>query len=184
MTSRHLLTVAALAVLAGGLAACSSGGPAAPSAAPAAATRSAGTNLEQQALAVGRRFGQCGRDHGFPDFPDPVIDRGKLGYPNAPQETRDQERQVLAIPECKAILGETPQLPDNRPAPSAADLRKLRDFAHCMREHGIPEWPDPKSDGTFPILGTPIQTEAKKSQRFLTATEACRQYWDKGIDPS
>jgi hypothetical protein len=180
MTSRPLLTFATLSVLAGGLAGCSSGGQVT----PAASAGSAATNVQQQALAVGRRFGQCGRDHGFPDFPDPVIDRGKLGYPDAPQETRDQERQVLAIPECKAILGETPQLPDNRPAPSAADLRKLRDFAQCMREHGIPEWPDPKSDGTFPILGTPIQTEAKKSQRFLTATEACRQYWDKGIDPS
>jgi hypothetical protein len=180
MTSRPLIALAVLTALAGGLAACSSGGRAT----PAASASSAGTNVEQQALAVGRRFGQCGRDHGFPNFPDPVIYRGKLGYPDAPQETRDQEQQVLAIPECKAILGETPPLPDNRPAPSAADLRKLRDFAKCVREHGIPEWPDPKSDGTFPILGTPIQAEAKTSQRFQSATEACRQYWDKGIDPS
>jgi hypothetical protein len=63
-------------------------------------------------------------------------------------------------------------------------MQKLRDFAKCIREHGIPEWPDPKSDGTFPIAGTPIQAEGKSSGRLSTAVEACKQYWDEGIDVS
>src|SRR5258705_5558581 len=181
MTGRPLLAFAVLTVLAPGVAACSSGGEASPGAS-ANTSSSSGTDV-QLALAIARRFGQCGRDHGFPNFPDPEIYRGKLAYPNAPQETLDQERQVLAIPECKALLSDVPPLPDNRPAPSAADMQKLRDFARCLREHGIPDWPDPKSDGTFPIAGTPLLVQSK-SGPFASAVEACRQFWDTGINPS
>jgi hypothetical protein len=182
MTRRSLLTLAVLAVLAvlaAGPAACSSGGKAS----PAASASSTSTDV-QKALDAGRRFAQCGRDHGLPSFPDPELYAGRIGYFHASQEVKDQEEQVLKIPECKAILAEIPVLPDDRPPPGAADMQKLRDFAKCIREHGIPEWPDPKSDGTFPILGTPIQAEGKSSSRLSTAVEACTKYWNKGIDVS
>ena len=38
-------------------------------------------------------------------------------------------------------------------------------------------------DGTFPIAGTPLLVQSK-SGPFASAVEACRQFWDKGIDPS
>ena len=182
MTRRSLRTLAVLTVLAvvtGGPAACSSGGPASP------AASAGGTSTDvQKALNAGRRFAQCGRDHGLPDFPDPELYAGRIGYFHAPQEVKDQEERVLDIPECKAILAEIPVLPDDRPTPGAADMQKLREFAKCIREHGVPDWPDPKSDGTFPIVGTPLQTEGKSSGRLSTAVEACEQYWDRGIDVS
>ncbi|GAA4264165.1 hypothetical protein [Dactylosporangium darangshiense] len=179
MTRRSLLTVAVFAVLAAGMAACSSGGTASPKAS------ASGTSTDvQKALDAGKRFAQCGRDHGLPNFPDPELYAGRIGYFHSPQDVKDQEDQVLKIPECRAILAEIPVLPDDRPPPSAADMQKLRDFAKCIREHGIPEWPDPKSDGTFPIAGTPIQAESKSSGRLSTAVEACKQYWDNGIDVS
>lgn len=135
MTRRSLRTLAVLAVLAAGPAACSSGGPASP------AASAGGTSTDvQKALDAGRRFAQCGRDHGLPDFPDPELYAGRIGYFHAPQEVKDQEEQVLDIPECKAILSEIPVLPDDHPPPSAADMRKLREFAKCIREHGVPDW--------------------------------------------
>ena len=24
-------------------------------------------------------------------------------------------------------------------------------FSRCMRQHGLPDWPDPRTDGTFPL---------------------------------
>jgi hypothetical protein len=66
--------------------------------------------------------------------------------------------------------------------PSAQDMANLRHFAQCMRDNGIPEWPDPKPDGTFPIIGTPLEAEGK-SQRVLGGMNACQQYAE-GIDVS
>jgi hypothetical protein len=43
-----------------------------------------------------------------------------------------------------------------------------------MREHGVPEWPDPKADGTFPIVGTEIEREGK-SPRVVRAGQACKE---------
>ena len=38
----------------------------------------------------------------------------------------------------------------------------------------MPDWPDPKADGTFPLVGTSIEREGK-SPRFLKAARACRR---------
>jgi hypothetical protein len=175
MTSRLFVVFAVLAVLAGGLAACSSaGGKDSPGASPSASANA------QRTLEIGRQFAQCARDHGYPNFPDPVIANGRLSFSNAPAQIKDESRAVERIPECKAILDQLPP-PDNyNPTPSAADMQKLRDFAKCVRDHGITGWPDPKADGTFPIVGTPLESEGK-SERFLAAVDACKQYWDRGV---
>jgi hypothetical protein len=36
-------------------------------------------------------------------------------------------------------------------APTTAELRKMVLFSRCMREHGLSDWPDPRTDGTFPL---------------------------------
>jgi hypothetical protein len=76
-------------------------------------------------------------------------------------------------------LDESLSLPGDRehPTPSAADLAKLKAYAKCMREHGIPDFPDPKADGTFPIIGTPLEHEGK-SERVLSAMDACKDVID------
>jgi NarL family two-component system response regulator LiaR len=33
-----------------------------------------------------------------------------------------------------------------------------------MREQGMPDWPDPKADGTFPLVGTSIRQIARALQ--------------------
>jgi hypothetical protein len=59
--------------------------------------------------------------------------------------------------------------------PNAATIQQLQRFAQCIREHGIPNWPDPKSDGSFPISGLSLG-DPKKSPVIMTATNACNQY--------
>ncbi|MFC6014873.1 hypothetical protein ACFP2T_01500 [Plantactinospora solaniradicis] len=174
MTYRPFVVLAVLVVLAGGLPACSSGGADPSGASPKPSADAA------QALEIARRFAQCARDHGYPDFPDPVIDGAKLTYGDWGPEVQEQSRAVGEVPECKAIQDQIRALGDADSAPSAADLERLKQFAQCLRDQGITGWPDPKTDGSFPIIGTPLQSEAK-SDRTRAAMTACKQHWDRGF---
>jgi len=177
MTRRPLISVAALLVLAGGLVACTSGGQGSPTASPSA-------NL-QHTLEISRQFSQCAREHGHANFPDPVIDIDEVVYPDTTGlDIKQIVGQVEQIPECKAIMDQLQALRrPNAPPVSADDLRKLRQLAACIREHGVSEWPDPKADGTFPISGTPLENEGK-SERMLSAFDACKSIYDKRIATS
>jgi hypothetical protein len=169
--------VVCLALLAGLAAGCTSGG-----ADPGGGASPSGAVDEQRALAVGRQFVQCARQHGQPEFPDPAWEDGQLQFGSGGSE--EIKNRLMQVPEeCRAILRQLPRNGQRHSPPSAEDLRRLGQFAECVRQHGIPEWPDPKSDGTFPIVGTPLESEGK-SQRIITAMDACLQYWDKGIDAS
>jgi hypothetical protein len=160
------------------LAACQSGSP---SAAPPSPPPSTGS--DQQILAIGRDYAQCLRDHGIANFPDMVVVAGRLSLPdNASGDAAEQALRAnpAARDACQPILGRLPASAQKNPAMSDADRQNLLRFAQCMREHGVPQWPDPRPDGTFPIAGTPLEREGK-SARIQSATAACKQYWDKGI---
>lgn len=158
------------------LSACSAGTK------PQTSPSAAGTDM-RAALSAGVRFAQCARSHGHPNLPDPVVTDGRLSFPGSDDSIKQELDQVMQIPECKTLADQLPDVGGQRHAPSAQEMQQLLAFAHCLREHGIPEWPDPKADGTFPIVGTPLEAEGK-SQRWLTASDACKQYWDRGIDAS
>jgi hypothetical protein len=172
--TRYLVLALTLLTLAG----CAGHPGAAASPSPTALTN-------DQILAIGREAAQCMRQHGIPDFPDPVIGQhGDLDLPPGPagQQAKDQlQAHPDAQRTCEPILQRLPQFASpTRPAFTQEDLANLLKFAQCLRRNGIPEWPDPKADGTFPISGTPLATEGK-SARLRAGMQACRQYWDKGI---
>jgi hypothetical protein len=62
-------------------------------------------------------------------------------------------------------------------------MQLLLGFARCMREHGLTDFPDPRADGVFPLVGTNARrglygpTAAAKKQpptpRASAALEAC-----------
>ncbi|MGI8335053.1 hypothetical protein ACRYCC_34310 [Actinomadura scrupuli] len=176
-----ILAVAPL-VLALALAGCSSGkGDPSPSA-------SAGTPGTQELLTLGRQMAQCARTHGYPNFPDPTIDNsGDLRFnpPGGGDEMKRTFGALESVPECKTVLDRMVSTSKRREKddpqnPGPKDVPALKRFAQCLRQHGLPEWPDPKADGSFPLQGTPVQAEGK-SQRMLQATDACKQYWSKRI---
>jgi hypothetical protein len=170
---RMVLCLALLAGLAGG---CSSGG-----AEPHAGASPSSSADQQRTLAIGRQFVQCARQHGLPTFPDPVWKDGSLEFGADADQIKNQIRQLPD--ECTSVLDQLPASGHRKPPPTAEDLRRLAQFAQCLRQHGIPEWPDPKSDGTFPLRGTALEAEGK-SQRLLDAMGACSQYWNKSIEGS
>ncbi|HZN71633.1 MAG TPA: hypothetical protein VFC00_08105 [Micromonosporaceae bacterium] len=97
-----------------------------------------------------RQFAQCMRDNGV-DMPDPQtdgggrirIDRGQLG-------DVDRDKAMAAMEKCRHLMpngGARPQL-------SAEDQEKLRQFAQCMRDNGVPDFPDPDPNaGGIAIMG-------------------------------
>jgi hypothetical protein len=135
-----------------------------------------------QIQAIGREYSQCVRDHGLPSYPDLVVEDGQLTLPN--DGTADANRQALRdkpdiLDACRPILDKLPANAQKSPALSDQDRQNLLTFAQCMRDHGVPEWPDPRANGSFPIAGTPLETE--RSERVASAQKACRQYWDRPI---
>jgi hypothetical protein len=82
-----------------------------------------------------------------------------------------------AMKACGAFL---PQ-PVRPQAPSAEDLEKKRLYAKCVRDNGVPQFPDPDPrTGEYPT-SEQDQAALKTDQKFLAATEACRSSDSKGV---
>ncbi|WP_308467791.1 hypothetical protein [Rathayibacter soli] len=147
------------------------------SAQPSASVAQGTTSTANSPLAVWQKFAACARAHGQPNFPDPQIGSdGQVDFGSDPTV----KAQISAVHDaCSAILDKLPASAGGQ-GYTAADLAKLLKFAKCMRANGVPQWPDPKADGTFPIVGTPLEAEGK-SPRIQTALQACQKYWDRGI---
>lgn len=177
-TTRPALAVLLFAALA----ACQSGSPtASPSTTPSAAT-------DQQILAIGREYSQCVRDHGVPNFPDMVLGGGQLSIPdNASADAAGEalRANTAARDACQPILARLPAAAQKNPPLTEQDRQNMLKFAQCMRQNGVPEWPDPRPDGIFPLLGTPLENagggKGDNTTRVGKAQQACKQYWDKGI---
>ena len=120
-----------------------------------------------------RQLMYCGHAHGAPDFPDPTLDdrgvpRWPDGTPLPPQE---------AIDACGTIYARLPN-PDRSGPLTTQELRLARQFAACMRQHGLGDWPDPNADGSYP-LPADLQAEGK-SPRLRAAWDACARYNPSG----
>jgi hypothetical protein len=117
-------------------------------------------------------FSVCMRKNGVPKFPDPeAVDGGmRLSFgsengihPNAPQFKRAQRA-------CQKLL---PNGGKSSAQEQARHLQEALDFARCIREHGVPTFPDPKAsgDGGIEWEGGDIMASAQ----FEAADQACRK---------
>ena len=103
------------------------------------------------------RFAECMREHGVPDFPDPVDGRITLrsGGDPAAMQAAQEACQELAPGGGRT----TPQMQG-----------QIIAFSQCMREHGVPDFPDPEGPGRLLIPRT-IDVE---SPQFEQARQACQ----------
>lgn len=86
-------------------------------------------------------FAKCMRANGVPSFPDP-IPGGGLAFRASGQVTASPAfRRAQA--KCQPLIGPGPLSPGA--PPSAKTMNQLRRIASCMREHGVPQFPDPLS---------------------------------------
>jgi hypothetical protein len=119
----------------------------------------------QQALA----FAQCMRHHGVADFPDP--DSSGSFPPSAKQVSLSNPHQFQeARTACSDLL------PNGGNGPTPAQwqqiLSTMVEFAHCMRHHGAPNWPDP----TYDTHGRPVFdiNVDPNSPQFTGEIQACK----------
>jgi hypothetical protein len=128
-------------------------------------------NLQQEV-----KFSQCMRANGVPAFPDPnpsgqfTID----GIANGSSLDANAPAFQQAMSTCKDLEppGFTGQ---TRSAQQQAAALK---FAKCMRDNGVPDFPDPTADGPL-IDTTRIPSMAGKNPRsdpaFTAASQACSE---------
>ncbi len=108
------------------------------SAASSGTATGAGTgSLEAAALA----FAGCMRANGVPHFPDPKAGGGFLFHTDAGANPSSPAFNA-AQAKCKKFL---PPGPGAGPPASAKTLAHFLTVAQCMRSHGVPEFPDPRT---------------------------------------
>lgn len=122
-----------------------------------------GGQTEKDALL---EFAKCMRRNGVPDFPDPEFGDGGGVSLNLPEGV-DKHKVDAAQEKCKQYM------PNGGEAQKADPqvVEQLRKYSQCMRENGVPNFPDPTDQG--------LQIDNDKlgmnpdDPRFKTADQAC-----------
>jgi hypothetical protein len=113
-----------------------------------------------------RAFAQCMRDNGLPDYPDPDPN-GRSGAGH--EKFKPDDPKVKAATEkCRDLLPGGGQ--HDVQGPEA--IKELLKFAQCMRDNGVPDFPDPGADGRFP---RDAEQKAHDDPKFQAASETCRK---------
>jgi hypothetical protein len=131
---------------------------------------------------------QCIRDHGIPDYQDPVVGPGQVVYTDQRNlEKADRGVVTAAFDACRAQITAADFDPSQAPHPPDQMVRDGVREAQCFRAHGLPNWPDPKPTDTFdPGHGFQVNGSAfagavapgenpKQSSAFQGAIAACQR---------
>ena len=113
------------------------------------------TQLQQDAL----KYSECMRAHGVPSFPDPqpgggfVFQAGSGVDPSSPafEAAHAKCQKLMPVPAGLA--------PGSTSHPSAQWLAQMEKAAQCMRRHGVPSFPDPRTSvpsNPFPSGGSGV----------------------------
>ncbi|MDT4937934.1 MAG: hypothetical protein QOG80_1605 [Pseudonocardiales bacterium] len=162
---RTVSLLAALALLAVCVAGCSN--------APAGTSTVSKNTTHDKAV----RFAECMRSNGVSGFPDPAAS-GALtidGVVNGSSLDPSSAAWKSAIGACKDL--QPPGFTGTKVTPEQRTARLA--FARCMRSNGVPDFPDPTSDG--PLIDTNrIPSLAGKDPRsdpgLQAAMQTCRGY--------
>ena len=115
-------------------------------------------------------FAGCMRSNGVSTYPDP----GGSGTakPSLQQLGVSSSRFQAALSACRHLL------PNGGRPPDQAEQQQVRAlslrFSQCVRAHGVPNFPDPGSDGRIPDPATAGINQG--SPKFEAANQACGRY--------
>ena len=143
-------------------------------------------STEQNAEAGTAAFARCMRDHGV-TVETKGNGRGAVvvgGFRTSPESPTFQRAQNA----CKTLLPDR-GLPAEGPPPSETTFDRLVKIARCMRQHGISEFPDPRTtrptklspgkyreitdyDGAILLFPRALDLEAPAYKKALTACGA------------
>jgi hypothetical protein len=133
-------------------------------------------------------YSACMRAHRVPNYPDPGSS-GNLPKGNARAFGVSNSQYQAAERTCRHLLPNSDtgfaasltQCLETRACPHALVQRALTEglrFARCMRDHGVPNWPDPTIDSTgrpaFQTTAAGISIAATRSPRMLSKLGHCQ----------
>ena len=148
-------------------------------------TEAGGAAASSPALA----FARCMRANGVTNFPDPSRGGG-FEFPAGPGTNPASPTFRAAQAKCRKLLpGPGVPGPGSTTHPTAQTMAKLRRIAVCMRAHGVPQFPDPRTsvpaaplnaganvitdfDGAILLFPGTIDIQAPAYRQALTACGA------------
>ena len=170
--TRHPFWIAVLSAAVFVPVACGSGHSTPQVARAAGAAHGAPANSRAGETQLIHTAAQCLRDHGIPNFPDPVLDtRGQPQIDNQLLNSLPASVTQAAEQACRAQIDAAQQAADaNRPPATPQELAQATRFAQCMRRHGWPNFPDPDAQGSFSSSTPGALPASKRDPSF----QACR----------
>jgi hypothetical protein len=158
---RVVVAVTALLAIATLTAGCSSSSG--PSVASAGSSSSAAAASGQKPSTLA--YAQCMISHGVKNFPEPNS-QGQIQFTKGQQMPDASSPQFQAAAQaCKTL---NPASVAISPAEQAKHQAALVEYAKCMRAHGVPDFPDPATNGSFDVGGI-----NPGSPQVQTADKAC-----------
>ena len=116
--------------------------------------------------AQGFRYSDCMRAHGVPSFPDPSVGGG------FPLRTSGINEQSPAFESAQKACAALEPGGNTRPPIPAAQQAGMVAKARCIREHGVPNFPDPTFGPGGEGAGVDFQGN-ESSPAFQHAAKAC-----------
>lgn len=117
----------------------------------------------------GLAYAKCMRENGVAKFPDPEGGGIRLG-PDSGVDMGSPEFKK-AEEACKDL---SPQGDGGPNGGKPLDSAKVAAWAKCMRENGVPKFPDPEIDGGSMVIDMSAVGMAGDDPKFEKAMEACR----------
>lgn len=133
-------------------------------------------------------YTDCMRDHGI-DMPDPQFasdtgsagvvvhaeaggEQGKTG--DAPAFDPQSQQFQDADAECQPLLADAVNATEIDPEQEAEMRQQMLDYSQCMRDHGVPDFPDPVFNGTGNVsISMGPNGPGADDATFDAANEAC-----------
>jgi len=119
--------------------------------------------------AAALKYGNCMRAHGVTNFPQPG------GGPQTGAPINLGSPVYLAAEKaCAQYAGGGPV---SSQGASPQVMQELLKYVACLRTHGVPDMPDPNSNGTLSMPSGQSGGVSASSPQFKSAQQACQKYY-------
>jgi hypothetical protein len=124
------------------------------------------------------------RSHGEPSFPDSAVTispNGGTRFELSKSSGIDPGSATFtsAMQACQNLIPH----PTNNAGASTGSTDKLLEYVQCMRAHGVPDFPEPNSQGQImvEVTGGASSDLNPSSPHFQAASKACRSLQPPGL---
>ncbi|MFD1047781.1 hypothetical protein ACFQ1S_20705 [Kibdelosporangium lantanae] len=118
-------------------------------------------------------YSKCMRTEGVRDFPDPNA-QGKIDLGSGKKFDPNSDVFKAADTKCKKLL---PDGGNAAPPPAAVGPAQIN-YAKCMRENGVPKFPDPNAEGGIDLNGETLGVDPT-GPVFKAADDKCKHFLEE-----